>query len=117
MVKICSKIYPQENEEIYKEHFDMFDFPLSDFQKHAIEAIVSGNHTLICVPTGNGKTLPSEFAINYFVSRGKKVIYTSPIKALSNQVRYLFQFYLMRILGYLFLSQQDLTAFLPFFLF
>lgn len=88
MVKICSKIYPQENEEIYKEHFDMFDFPLSDFQKHAIEAIVSGNHTLICVPTGNGKTLPSEFAINYFVSRGKKVIYTSPIKALSNQKYY-----------------------------
>jgi len=88
MVKICSKVYPSENEEIYKEHFNMFNFPLSDFQKYAIEAIVTGNHTLICVPTGNGKTLPSEFAINYFVSRGKKVIYTSPIKALSNQKYY-----------------------------
>lgn len=88
MVKICQKNYPKENEELYKEHFDMFKFPLRDFQKHAIEAIVEGHSVLICAGTGNGKTLPSEFAINYFVAKGKKVIYTSPIKALSNQKYY-----------------------------
>ena len=88
MVKICQKNYPKENEELYKEHFDMFKFPLRDFQKHAIEAIVEGHSVLICAGTGNGKTLPSEFAINYFVAQGKKVIYTSPIKALSNQKYY-----------------------------
>jgi len=35
--------------------------------------------------TGSGKTLPAEFAIEYLVGKGKKIIYTSPIKALSNQ--------------------------------
>jgi len=91
MVKVCSKTYPKKNEEEYKEHFEMFNYPLSDFQKHAIEAIVTGNHALICSGTGNGKTLPSEFAIHYFTKRRKKVIYTSPIKALSNQKYYDFQ--------------------------
>ena len=37
----------------------------------------------MCAPTGS-KTLPSEFAIKYFVNKGKKIIYTTPIKALSN---------------------------------
>ena len=35
--------------------------------------------------TGSGKTLPAEFAFKWFTSKGKKVIYASPIKALSNQ--------------------------------
>jgi len=43
---------------------------------------------LITCPTGGGKSLPGEFAMNYFVSKNKKVIYTSPIKALSNQKFY-----------------------------
>ena len=73
-----------------KEHFDTFEFPLSPFQKHAIEAVVSGHHSLSCVPTGSGKTLPALFAIEYFVAQGKKVIYTSPVKALSNQKYYEF---------------------------
>ena len=58
---------------------------LSEFQKNAIEAIEAGHHVLITAHTGSGKTLPAEHAINYFTSKGKNVIYTSPIKALSNQ--------------------------------
>ena len=85
MVKICSNTYPTENEDIYKEHFEKYSFPLSPFQKHALEAIVEGYHILVTAHTGSGKTLPAEFAIEYFVAKGKKVIYTSPIKALSNQ--------------------------------
>jgi superfamily II RNA helicase len=91
MVKLCETKYPIQKEEQFGEFFSFFGFPLSDFQKHAIEAIVTGNHTLICSGTGNGKTLPSEFAIQYFVGMGKKVIYTSPIKALSNQKYYDFK--------------------------
>ena len=49
-----------------------------------------GNHILITAHTGSGKTLPAEFAIEYFTGRLKKVIYTSPIKALSNQKFYEF---------------------------
>ena len=87
MVKIC--IEPYSNEEI-NPHFENFGFPLSDFQKYAIEAIVTGNHTLVTAHTGSGKTLPAEFSIRHFVGQGKKVIYTSPIKALSNQKFYEF---------------------------
>ena len=65
--------------------FGIYPYPLHPFQKHSLEAIVDGQHVLVCAPTGSGKTLPGEFAIQHFVSRGKKVIYTTPIKALSNQ--------------------------------
>lgn len=90
MVKICPNSYPFSNEEKYSEYFDKYPFLLSSFQKFAIEAIVEGNHILVTAHTGSGKTLPAEFAIEYFVSKGKKVIYTSPIKALSNQKFYEF---------------------------
>ena len=88
MVKICNTPYPVDSE--YNSHFETYPYPLSDFQKYAIEAIVTGNHTLVTAHTGSGKTLPAEFAINYFHELGKKVIYTSPIKALSNQKYYEF---------------------------
>ena len=86
MVKICDiNNYPSENEEKYKEHFDKFKYPLHIFQKWAIEGIIEGQHVLVTAPTGSGKSLPAEFCIDYFVSLKKKVIYCSPIKALSNQ--------------------------------
>ena len=61
------------------------NFQLSEFQIMANKAIDDGNHVLITAHTGSGKTLPAEYAIKYFTDKGKKVIYTSPIKALSNQ--------------------------------
>jgi len=86
MVKICDiDKYPSENEEKYKEHFTKFPHELHIFQKWAIEAIVEGHHVLAMAPTGSGKSLPAEFSLDFFVSRGKKVIYCSPIKSLSNQ--------------------------------
>jgi ERCC4-related helicase len=92
MVKICDceSPYPTNNEEKYIDYFNQFAFELSNFQKYAIESIVEGDHVLVTAHTGSGKTLPAEFAIEYFVSKGKKVIYTSPIKALSNQKFYEF---------------------------
>lgn len=64
---------------------DYFPFPLSKFQDDAIASIQNNKHCLVTAHTGSGKTVPAEFAIQYFTSKGKKVIYTSPIKALSNQ--------------------------------
>ena len=58
MKKVTSSQFIKNNEEKYAEHFGVFPYPLSDFQKYAIEAIVEGHHTLSCVPTGSGKTLP-----------------------------------------------------------
>jgi superfamily II RNA helicase len=69
------------------EFINNLSFEVSEFQKKAFENIEQGNHVLVTAHTGSGKTLPAEFAINYFTHEDlrKKVIYTSPIKALSNQ--------------------------------
>ena len=64
---------------------DLFPFELSPFQSFAINAIQNGHHSLSCVPTGSGKTVPAIFAIDFFIKKKQRVIYTSPIKALSNQ--------------------------------
>lgn len=88
MVKICNTSYPKSSEEIFVDHFNKYSYPLHDFQKYAIQAIVEGNHVLVTAPTGSGKTLPGEFALDHFAKLGKKTIYCSPIKALSNQKFY-----------------------------
>ena len=90
MVKICPTDYPASSEAKYAPYFEKYPFLLSSFQKFAIESIVEGNHILVTAHTGSGKTLPAEFAIEHFAKKGKKVIYTSPIKALSNQKFYEF---------------------------
>jgi superfamily II RNA helicase len=89
MVKVCSiTSYPKENELRYQNYFEKYEYPLHIFQKYAIEAIVEGQHVLVTAPTGSGKTLPGDFSIDFFTSLGKKIIYTTPIKALSNQKFY-----------------------------
>ena len=81
--------YPKDSN--YNNIFNEYPFELSSFQKYAIEAIIEGEHILVTAHTGSGKTLPAEFAIKHFIKQGKKIIYTSPIKALSNQKFYEFQ--------------------------
>ena len=90
MVVICDKPYPEEANEKYQEYFSWFPYELSDFQKYSVQAIIEGQHSLITAHTGSGKSLPAEFALQYFHKQGKKTIYTSPIKALSNQKYYEF---------------------------
>jgi len=67
------------------KYFASWNFELSDFQKWAIKGIVEEKNVLITAHTGSGKTLPAEFAVEYFPKKNKKVIYTTPIKALSNE--------------------------------
>ena len=90
MVRVCSYDYPKKNSEEYKKYYEKYPYELHDFQKWSIEAIVTGNHVLVTAPTGTGKTMPGEFALDYFHSKGKKTIYTTPIKALSNEKFYSF---------------------------
>ncbi len=72
------------SEEI-KSEFKKYQFEPDHFQKHAIERIHKNQHILTCVPTGSGKTLVAMEGIYKSLKDGKKVIYTSPIKTLSNQ--------------------------------
>ncbi len=60
-------------------------FPLDDFQREACQALESGSSVLVCAPTGAGKTIVGEFAIQLGRHQQRKCFYTTPIKALSNQ--------------------------------
>jgi superfamily II RNA helicase len=62
-----------------------FPFSLDDFQVEACRAIESGDSVIVSAPTGAGKTLVAEFAIQQALERGKRIAYTTPLKALSNQ--------------------------------
>ncbi len=73
---------------------DTFPVP-TDCQTEAWDAIKSGRHTLIAAPTGSGKTLAAFLAaIDDLVREGEvfglpeetRVLYISPLKALSNDI-------------------------------
>ena len=58
---------------------------LDPFQEEAIHAIDRNHSVLVTAPTGAGKTVLAEYAIEKCIEMGRRVIYTAPIKALSNQ--------------------------------
>ncbi len=55
------------------------------FQQKAIDHINEGHSVIVSAPTGAGKTAIAEHVIENCLKRKEKVIYTAPIKALSNQ--------------------------------
>ncbi len=63
----------------------LFPFDLDDFQQQAIAALEANKSVVVCAPTGSGKTLIGEYAIHRALAQGKRVFYTTPLKALSNQ--------------------------------
>ena len=70
----------EKPEEYYK-----FNYELDHFQLHGCNAINNNHNILITAHTGSGKTALALHGIGRALSLGKKVIYTSPIKSLSNQ--------------------------------
>lgn len=63
------------------------DFPyhLDDFQMNGCWGIENEKNVLITAHTSAGKTVIAQYSIALAIHLGKKVIYTSPIKTLSNQ--------------------------------
>jgi superfamily II RNA helicase len=58
---------------------------LDPFQETAIAALERGHVALVCAPTGTGKTIIADWVVEEALKAGQQVIYTAPIKALSNQ--------------------------------
>ncbi len=90
MVYIADSTFTDTN---YNDQFAAAaSFELGDFQKWAVKGIYDGSNVLVTAHTGSGKTLPAEYMIKYHTiladaegRERKRVIYTTPIKALSNQ--------------------------------
>ncbi|MFM2163015.1 MAG: hypothetical protein RLZZ383_2527, partial [Pseudomonadota bacterium] len=58
---------------------------LDPFQAQAIEHLHQGRSVLVAAPTGTGKTIIADWIVEEAMRTGKRVVYTAPIKALSNQ--------------------------------
>ncbi len=58
---------------------------LDRFQRQAIEAINDDKSVLVSAPTGTGKTLIADYLVEHVINNGGHIVYTAPIKALSNQ--------------------------------
>ena len=58
---------------------------LDQFQEEAIAAINRDTSIIVTAPTGAGKTVIAEYAVEKCLQENRRVIYTAPIKALSNQ--------------------------------
>jgi len=95
---ILTDILPKELEAAYRAgrlddgQLDLFrsfkarcPFVLDDFQVRAILAILEGDSVIVSAPTGAGKTLIAEFAIHQTLRSRRRIAYTTPLKALSNQ--------------------------------
>jgi ATP-dependent RNA helicase DOB1 len=62
-----------------------YPFELDPFQKQAIAYVDREESVLVAAHTSAGKTAVAEYAIAKSLQQGQRVVYTSPIKALSNQ--------------------------------
>lgn len=72
---------PKPREEPAKR----FEFDLDEFQEAAIKALEKKESILVAAHTSAGKTVVAEYAVAMSIRDGQRVVYTSPLKALSNQ--------------------------------
>ena len=60
-------------------------FALDPFQEEAFDALDGGRSVLVSAPTGSGKTVVADYAVERALAAGARAFYTTPLKALSNQ--------------------------------
>src|SRR3712207_3665696 len=63
----------------------LLGFPMDPFQRNAVAAHAGVQSVLVSAPPGTGKTAIAEYAPLDVLARGGRALYTTPIKALSNQ--------------------------------
>jgi superfamily II RNA helicase len=71
--------------DVFRAFALRYPFPLDPFQEQAIRALEAGQSVIVSAPTGAGKTLIAEFAIDLALATNRRLAYTTPLKALSNQ--------------------------------
>jgi ATP-dependent RNA helicase DOB1 len=62
-----------------------YPFQIDPFQQIAINCMEAGHSVLVAAHTSAGKTVVAEYAFAMALRDGARVVYTSPLKALSNQ--------------------------------
>lgn len=78
-------ISAEQFDELVPNPAKKYPFELDTFQKQAIIHIEKGENVFVAAHTSAGKTVVAEYAIALSFINKTQVIYTSPIKALSNQ--------------------------------
>ncbi|KAH8119970.1 antiviral helicase [Phellopilus nigrolimitatus] len=71
--------------ELVPEMAHEYPFELDTFQKEAVYHLEMGDSVFVAAHTSAGKTVVAEYAIALAAKHMTRAIYTSPIKALSNQ--------------------------------
>lgn len=71
--------------ELVPQMAHSFPFELDTFQKEAVYHLEQGDSVFVAAHTSAGKTVVAEYAIALAQKHMTRCIYTSPIKALSNQ--------------------------------
>ena len=85
----CQGIVDDWDESKFDEEIDnpvcRFPYQLDAFQKRSIRRLERQEHVFVSAPTSAGKTVVAQYAISLCTKHNARAIYTSPIKALSNQ--------------------------------
>ena len=81
----ASKKRAMGKDSALSEYIERLSFTLDDFQIEACKELERGSGVLVAAPTGAGKTIIGDFATHLSQRQGKRIFYTTPIKALSNQ--------------------------------
>ncbi|CAK5084623.1 unnamed protein product [Meloidogyne enterolobii] len=85
----AKKLDVTKDVEKFKEIKDsmamQYPFELDPFQQHAVCKMEEGESVFVAAHTSAGKTVVAEYAVALCKKNRTRVIYTSPIKALSNQ--------------------------------
>ncbi|XP_027097261.2 DExH-box ATP-dependent RNA helicase DExH15 chloroplastic [Coffea arabica] len=86
IARICNevKVFGDEILDV-DELASIYSFRIDKFQRSAIQAFLRGSSVVVSAPTSSGKTLIAEAAAVATVAKERRLFYTTPLKALSNQ--------------------------------
>ena len=82
MVQMTFESLIERGEGVTLEELEtLYPFPLDPFQREATRSLLKGESVVVAAPTSSGKTLVGEAAAVAMLSKRKKLIYTTPLKA------------------------------------